>query len=634
MILLGVNRVTKHFGPEPVLDGVSFDVRPGQRIGLVGPNGVGKTTLLNLLTGKLEPDDGDIAVHRSVRVRYLEQHAAAIEGRTLWDEAYSALEELVALAKEAERVAEALASATNETDRDRLGVQFDRLQHELTHRDAYHLDHKVERVLAGLQFGPEIYERPLEKLSGGERNRLMLAKLLLADPDLMLLDEPSNHLDLEATQWLENHLASSDAAMLVVSHDRYLLDKVTTHTLELFHGTVEMYTGNFSAYWKQKDERLKVATRSYERQQEMIAKTEDFIRRNHYGQKHSQAEDRKKKLARVERVDPPREIPLPPMRFHAASRTGDLVLRVEDLAKGYDRPLFADLSFDVARGERWGILGGNGTGKTTLLRCVVGREMSDAGNIALGTGARIGYYDQLLEGLPPEETVVEAVRPDKGSYTEQERRDLLARFGVQGDMAFQTVGSLSGGERSRVALARLAAADHNFLVLDEPTNHLDLWAREALERALRDFTGTVLFVSHDRYFLNRVADHLLVVEPDRIRVVEGNYDEYLNLQRTHGDNRPPAAAADKAAKPKGSPQSAKSREETKPKRRFPYRKVADLESEIFDHESKLESLQAELTEPDVLRDGDKVRAIQADIETVKAALTQLYAHWEEATELN
>ena len=298
--------------------------------------------------------------------------------------------------------------------------------------------------------------------------------------------------------------------MLLVSHDRYFLDKVTNRTLELFRGTVDSYRGNFSAYWRQKDERLLVQRRTYEKQQEEIAKAEEFIRRHSYGQKHTQAEDRRKKLERIVPVPPPREITAPPMGFAKADRSGDIVLRAHRLCKSYDRPLFEQLDLELTRAQRWGMLGPNGSGKTTLLRCLLGQVEPDAGQVILGQGVKIAYFDQQLAAMDDDILVVDAVRPEGQLMDEQKRRDLLARFGVTGDTALQTVGSLSGGERCRAALARLAATDANFLILDEPTNHLDLWARDALEQALSRFDGTVLFVSHDRYFVNRLADHLMV----------------------------------------------------------------------------------------------------------------------------
>ena len=648
MIVLNVQNVRKYFGPEPVLDGVSFEVRPGERIGLVGPNGAGKTTLLKILAGKEEADAGRTDLHPSLRMAYLEQQPEVVAGRTLWQEAHSVLDELIDLQRRAEEASTALGQATDPAEHERIGKLYDRLQHELHARQAYHLDHHVERVLQGLGFGEETYEQPLVELSGGQINRLMLAKLLLAQPDLMLLDEPSNHLDIGATEWLENFLAESQQAMLVVSHDRYFLDRVTNRTLELFHATVDSYVGNFTAYWRQKAERLEVQRRTYDRQQEEIAKNEDFIRRNAYGQKSTQAKDREKKLARIERIDPPREIAGPVMGFPAVERTGDLVFRVEHLAKAYDRPLFADLSFDILRGERWGILGPNGCGKTTLLRCLIGQESATAGRVGTGTGVKVGYFDQQLTGLAEDSLVVDSIRPPHKQMNEPQRRNMLARFGLTGDMVFQTVGSLSGGERNRTALARLAASDANVLVLDEPTNHLDLWARAALERSLKNFDGTVLFVSHDRYFLNQVADHLLVVEPGRFRVVEGNYDAYRFLlsrglfsgEATDNASSTAHAASASAEKGKSADKNASPAiaghpgDKPKRKRKFSYRKVAEIEAEIQKRESRIEELHQLLADPDTLRNGDKVKAAMSEVDEQRATLRTLYEHWEEAAEMN
>jgi ATP-binding cassette subfamily F protein 3 len=469
----------------------------------------------------------------------------------------------------------------------------------------------------------------------------MLAKLLLAEPELMLLDEPSNHLDIEGTRWLEEFLAASPAAMLMVSLDRYFLDRVTNRTLELFHGTVDSYTGNFSAYFTQKQERLLVERRTYEKQQTEIAKTEDFIRRNHYGQKHAQAEDRRKKLARIERVPPPREIASPPMRFPSGERSGDIVVRAEGLTKSFERRLFTDVTLDLLRGERWGLLGPNGSGKTTLLRCLLGLIEPDAGRVQLGQALDIGYFDQHLASLEDDALVYDAVRSDRDDLKEQQRRDLLARFGVTGDTALQRVSQLSGGERCRAALARLAGCQANFLILDEPTNHLDLWARDALEQALQQFDGTVLFVSHDRYFIDRVADHLVVMEGDRVRIVAGNYTEYLRvLERGVGDaadessERPRPATPKKQAPAAPAPERKDQDDLKARKRKFPYRKLVEIEADIQNRETRVAELHNLLTLPDTHRDGNRVRQYMAEIEEHTARLQQLYEHWELAAELN
>jgi ATP-binding cassette, subfamily F, member 3 len=636
MILLSVTDVRKRFGPEPVLDGVTFDVRPGDRIGLVGPNGSGKTTLLRIMAGRDDADAGECQVHTAAHLGYLEQQPRFDADRTLYDEARSALADLVAIQQEAVEVAAGMAESTDPAEQKRLSARYDHLQHELHTQDAYNIEHRVERVLDGLRFGRNTFEQPVASLSGGEQNRLMLAKLLLAEPNVMILDEPSNHLDIDATEWLEGFLLESSAAIVVVSHDRYFLDRVTNRTLELFHGTVDQYVGNFSAYWQQKAERLLVQRRTYQKQQTEIEKTKDFIRRNAYGQKHAQAEDRRKKLERIEPVTPPREIAAPAVRFPSAERCGDIVIRAEGVAKSFERPLFRDVSVDLVRGERWAVLGPNGCGKTTLLKCMLGVIQPDEGRITLAKGVKVGYFDQQLAELDDGQEVVDAIRPTHKQVSRQERRNLLAAFGLTGDVALQTVGSLSGGQRCRAALARLAAAEANFLVLDEPTNHLDLWARDSLETALTRFDGTVLFVNHDRYFVNRVADHLLVIEPDRVRAVEGNYDSYqMLLGRIPSDaeagSNAEAERTEAASSRRERPEDATKKSA---RRRFPYRKVADLEQEIFELEARVEQLQRELAEPSVLRDGDRARQIKNELGQQQESLRTLYEHWEEATELN
>ncbi len=655
MILLDVKGIRKHFGPEPVLDGATFEVRPGEGVGLVGPNGCGKSTLMKILARREEADEGTCELHGSAHLGYLEQQASFDPQVSVYNEAKAALAGLISLEREAVEVSHEMSATDDPAERERLSKRFDHLQHELHTRDAYNIEHKIERVLDGLGFRREAFTQPAASLSGGEQNRLLLAKLLLAEPNLMLLDEPSNHLDIEATEWLEKFLIESSAAYVVVSHDRYFLDRTTNRTLELFHGTIDSYVGNFTAYWTQKQERLLVHSRTYEKQCEEIEKTKDFIRRNHYGQKSAQAEDRRKKLVRLEEdlVAPPKAIAAPPMHFPPAARSGDIVLRVEGLGKAYDRQLFNDLTADVIRGERWGLLGPNGSGKSTLLKCLLGEQEADAGRVIVGQGVEIGYFDQHLSSLPDDAEVADAVRPKRNNLITQQRRDLLAKFGVTGDTALQKVGSLSGGERCRVALAKLSAENANFLILDEPTNHLDLWARDSLEKALTGFDGTVMFVSHDRYFLNKVADHLIILEPNGVRVIEGNYDAYrlylemkangtLGTAKTAPGEKPSARKSqvkkagkrNQADEANEDPKADASTEAPKKKRKYPFRKVSDIEDEIFMRETSVSSLEEDMTNPEILRNGERVRELVAQIAEEKELLQKLYEHWEEATQFN
>jgi len=635
MILLSARELSRQFDAEPVFENVTFDVRPGEKIGLVGPNGVGKSTLLRILAGLDDPDVGSVERHGSTHVAMLEQQAEFSAERTLLDEAKAGLGELYRLQQELVDLAEKIAAEKEPSTRERWQRRYDTVQQELHRLDAYNIDHRVDQVLQGLGFTPDQYDRPMTTFSGGQQNRVLLARLLLASPNLMLLDEPTNHLDISTTEWLESYLANSSQAMIVVSHDRYFLDKVTNRILELNRQSITDYPGNFSAYWRQREERMIVQQRLYEKQQEEIADLEDFIRRNKYGQKHAQATDRERKLERIERVERPQDFSTVPMGFGKASRTGDWVIDAQGLTKGFGgTPLFQDVTLRIHRGDRVGIFGPNGSGKTTLLRTLIGELSPDAGSVRFGTGVQIGYFDQQLESVPDDLDAIEAIRPaNRPEITPGQLRDVLARFGLRGDIVFQKVSTMSGGERSKVALSRLAVLDVNLMILDEPTNHLDLWACEALENSLKEFEGTLLFVSHDRYFLDRVATHVIAFEESGPRFYEGNYTAYHDFLALRAAE---AAAEAKPAARAPEPTKAEKRAAEKParrKRKFPYRKVEDIEAEIAEKEALVERLQADMLRPEILRDGEAVKRIRDEYDATKAQLEQLYEHWEEAVEL-
>jgi ATP-binding cassette subfamily F protein 3 len=639
MLLLSCSDLSRGFDATPLFEELGFELFSGQRVGLVGPNGVGKTTLLRILAGLDQPDTGAMRLHAGARVSLLRQQPEFAPGRSLFDEARSALDDLVKAHDDMVHTAEALAQTTDESQKKILAVRYERLNEMLRYHDAYNVDHRVEHVLDGLGFEAEDYDRAVATFSGGQQSRLMLAKLLLSAPDVMLLDEPSNHLDIEATRWLEDYLIKQPEAMLIVSHDRYFLDKVVTKVFELCGGTLDSYPGNYQAYWRLRQERYEQKLKAWQSQKDYIEKQEEYIRRVHYGQLHKQAASRQKSLDRLERVLRPTLIDVPRMHFGSVRRSGDVIVRAEDLCKAYDRPLFQHLSFSLKRGQRLGIMGPNGSGKTTLLRVLLGEEKPDSGTCERGHLVEFGYYDQNLGTLPSGKSVLRALWPHEDQdASEQAMRDLLGRFGLVGDQVNQQVDKLSGGERSRAALARLVALGVNVLVLDEPTNHLDLWACDALEQALLDFDGSVIVVSHDRYFLNRVAQLLLVLEGDgRVQVIYGNYDTYLRMQAMQEE----AARTEKYAPKEPAPlpgaaggDEAGARAKTKRKRRFPYRKVEDLEADIARAETRLGELEKLLASSELYRDGDKVKDAMKGFEETKAALKQLYEQWDEAVELN
>jgi ATP-binding cassette subfamily F protein 3 len=634
MILISANDLGRQFAGEPVFNGLKFEVRAGERIGLVGPNGAGKTTLMRILAGQDQADYGSLYVRPGIRLSLLRQHPEFGPEETLMSVARSGIASILDLQRELEEAAQELAEAEDEGDRARAGRRYDELHNQLEHQDAYSIDHRVEEILGGLGFAPADFARPARTFSGGQQSRLMLAKLLLENPDLMLLDEPSNHLDIDTTAWLEGYLARQSVAMVIVSHDRYFLDKVVTRIWELNEGKVESYPGNYTQYWRLRTEKAKVLDRQADRQAEKIADLEAYIRKYGAGQRAKQAKDREKKLARVERVETIREIVGPRMGFGEVERAGDVVVEARHLSKAYATPLFQDLNLQVERGQCVGVMGPNGSGKTTLIQTLIGRVKPDAGEVRLGHKVQVGYHDQGLESLPPETTVVRAVWPeDDPSWVQGDVRDLLAGFGLSGDIVFQTVGQLSGGERAKAALARLSATGANLLVMDEPTNHLDIWSCEALERSIREFEGTVLVVSHDRYFLNQVADRLIVVASGRAQVIEGDYETYQRLAQQQAEREQARAASSPAAAEEAARKGDKPDRERR-KRKFPYRKSADLEREIAEVEGEVAALEDLLGQPATWRDPVKAVSTQDRHKVLKETLARLYEHWEEAVEFN
>ena len=637
MIVLSAQKLVRQFDVDPVLKDVSFELRRGEKVGVVGPNGCGKSTLMKILVGDDSPDQGAVVKPAGTEVRLLRQQIEVATEEPLLTVVKRGLEHLYELQAESIRLAEQMAEPG--ADLEKIQDRYDEVQHELQRHDAYALDHRVEEVLDGLGFSRDEWDRPLSSFSGGQQNRAGLGAMLLASPDVMLLDEPTNHLDIDTVKWLEEFLLKASQAVVVVSHDRYFLDRVTTRTLELMGGRLTDYPGNFSTYWELRSERVELLEKAHTRQQETIAKTQDFIRRNKAGQKTKQAQSREKQLAKIDRVELPEDFVDLPMGFRAIDgslpeRTGNWVIEAKDVSKGFgEGPLFDGVTLKIERGSRVGIFGPNGVGKTTLLRTLLSEIDADAGMVRLGSNVQIGYHDQKLASVDPKTDAVEAARPHGDNSTPGKLRGLLARFGVRGDLALQKIGNMSGGERTKVALARLAAMNANVLVLDEPTNHLDFWACAALERSLREFPETVMVVSHDRYFLDHVCTHVLELRCNSWRFFDGTYTEYESSVERLSDLDRAAAEAGAARIQKQAARQAERQERKaaagpKPKR-FGYRDPSAIESDIAGVEKRIEKYEAALADPEVHRDGDRMKTIQSDYAAAQNELEALMEHWEE-----
>ena len=503
MPLIQLKNIWKSFGAYDVLTGIYWQIDQGERIGLVGPNGCGKTTLLRLITEESLPDDGQLHRQRGLNIGFLTQEPIFDPELTVMDAALDGFADVLALQHRLYDLEKIMAEGENA---DAVLNDYGHLRDQYEHMGGYATEARAKAILFGLGFCETDLKLSTQVLSGGQKNRLALAQLLAREPDLLLLDEPTNHLDLQAIEWLEHFLSDYAKAFVIISHDRTFLERTVTKIVDLERGVIEQYSGNYSFYIQEKEQRRAQQQKAYRAQQAHIERTEEYIRRNIAGQKTKQAQSRRRaleKLDRVERVVEQRDIVL---RFNATTRGGDRVLQVEDLSKAYpNRPLFSDLNFTLWQGERLGIIGPNGSGKSVLLKIFMEQLAPDAGRAILGRGLEVGYYAQTRQDLNPNLSVLEEIWSLTPSVPEEEIRNFLGAFLFSGDDVERETGSLSGGEQSRVALAKLMRLPLNLLVLDEPTNHLDIASRHVLENALEAFSGTVIAVSHDRYFLNRLG---------------------------------------------------------------------------------------------------------------------------------
>ncbi|MCA1579883.1 MAG: ABC-F family ATP-binding cassette domain-containing protein [Acidobacteria bacterium] len=525
-MLYRFDHVRKAYGSKDVLRDVTWQHNPGQKVGLVGRNGAGKTTLLRIALGREEPDSGQFVRANALRVQTVDQalNADALS-ESLHDYTAGAFADLHRIESEMRRLEHAMADGDNSAP---VHDRYDALSHRFENEGGYEMVAEVEKALSGLGFDKADFERPLAELSGGQKNRAMLARSILSNPDVLLLDEPTNHLDFNAVEFLEDYLARSRRAYLVVTHDRRFLDQVAEEIIDLENGRLSDYSGGYSSYRRQKAERILTATRAFDKQQEFVEKEKEYIRRNIAGQNSRQAKGRRTKLERVDLLERPMDdTTTVAFRFDAARIGGRSFLRTKHLNAGYEAglPIVGDVSFELLRGERLAILGENGTGKTTLLKTLAGRLPALSGSVATGHDVTIGYYDQELRDLDPKGRAIDAVWNLNPNATEQAMRSYLARFAFRGDEVFAQISGLSGGEKGRLTLAVVMMQRHNLLLLDEPTNHLDLDSREALEESLDGFPGSIVFVSHDRAFIDRLATRVLDLRAGRAAAMDGNYSE-------------------------------------------------------------------------------------------------------------
>lgn len=640
MAILTAKGLAKYFGAQDIFADLSFEINYGDKIALIGPNGVGKTTLLRILYGIETPTAGDLSKAKDVRIGYLPQEPDFSSQHTLYDEMLEVFQDLLAQRASLQRLEQEMRAAEN------TGELLERYGKALARFEAaggYEYEHRIQRILSGLGFNGQDYGKPVDILSGGQKTRAQLAKLLLQDPNLLLLDEPTNHLDLAATEWLEKYLQSWPGSLIVVAHDRYFLDKVVNRVWEMSFGGLEQYRGNYTRYIEQRAERVARRWAEYRQQQEYIAKTEDFVRRYKAGQRAKEARGRQKRLDHLEPLEPPREQKTLRVPLQARFRSGNDVLASRGLVIGYQQPdevvpgqpsvgrgkvLFSCPDLLVRRLQRVALIGPNGSGKTTFLKTILGQVPPLAGQVRLGSSVKIGYLAQGYEDLDPEKTVLEEILAVKDLPLDQ-ARGFLGRFLFSGDDVFKPIAALSGGERGRVALAKLTLEGANFLLLDEPTNHLDIASQEILEQVLAAFNGTILFVSHDRYFIDALATHIWLIENQSLRVYEGNYSAYiaqkeLELQEQASDASFPPKGRGREIEPRG-----RERQKSKRDQDLRSQQVANLEAAIAELESQLAVLEKDLDEASMAQEVDRIRELGLTYAEVERELYEKLAAWAE-----
>ena len=661
---ISAKELTKAYGTDLILDKVSFHVNQGDRVGVIGVNGAGKTTLLNLLAGELAVDGGDTFIAADKRIGYLKQDAGLDSEKTVINQVRAIFEHFPEMEKEMEDL---LAKATEDPENSQKHLdRYQKLQNRYEWMGGYAYESEIRGILTSMAFGEDMYDKKISSLSGGEKTRLALALLLLEKPDILFLDEPTNHLDIGTLKWLEQYLKGYRGTIVLVSHDRYFLDQTVTRIFEIDHHRLTIYEGNYRQYAEKRKEIRQSQARVYEKQQREIARQEEMIRRfkQHGTEKLAKrARSREKRLDAMERLDRPEgENGKMKLTFHQNYRSGSDVLLAKDLAAGFGygrerKDLFEGVDLDIKRGERVCIVGDNGTGKTTLLRVLIGQLKPTSGKVKPGHNVQIGYYDQGQQSLDDESTVIDELHDAYHLYTEGELRNILGRFLFRGDQVFLKVGDLSGGEKARLALLKLMLSGSNLLILDEPTNHLDVESKEVFEEALLEYPGTCIIVSHDRYFLNRIPTRIMELTPGGLINFLGRYEYYIEKRQdmissgkqylqemgkgTGGDGKNSGAeeaGGDGSALDSGDESQLSSAErrrlqkEKEAQERRRSRMKAALEEEITAAEEEMKKIEEELTKPEIMSDHQELSRLSARLEELKAQADESMQRWLELEE--
>ncbi|HFN7471045.1 TPA: ABC-F family ATP-binding cassette domain-containing protein [Streptococcus pneumoniae] len=631
MIILQANKIERSFAGEVLFDNINLQVDERDRIALVGKNGAGKSTLLKILVGEEEPTSGEINKKKDISLSYLAQDSRFESENTIYDEMLHVFNNLRRTERQLRQMELEMGEKSGE-DLDKLMSDYDRLSENFRQAGGFTYEADIRAILNGFKFDESMWQMKIAELSGGQNTRLALAKMLLEKPNLLVLDEPTNHLDIETIAWLENYLVNYSGALLIVSHDRYFLDKVATITLDLTKHSLDRYVGNYSRFVELKEQKLATEAKNYEKQQKEIAALEDFVNRNLVrASTTKRAQSRRKQLEKMERLDKPEAgKKAANMTFQSEKTSGNVVLTVENTAIGYDGEVLSQpINLDLRKMNAVAIVGPNGIGKSTFIKSIVDQIPFIKGEKRFGANVEVGYYDQTQSKLTPSNTVLDELWNDFKLTPEVEIRNRLGAFLFSGDDVKKSVGMLSGGEKARLLLAKLSMENNNFLILDEPTNHLDIDSKEVLENALIDFDGTLLFVSHDRYFINRVATHVLELSENGSTLYFGDYDYYVEKKATAEMSQTEEASTSNQAKEASPVNDYQAQKESQKEVRKLMRQIESLEAEIEELESQSQAISEQMLETN---DADKLMELQAELDKISHRQEEAMLEWEELSD--